>query len=65
MHGQAASGRFETAVVKCLDHRNLSSQEAVVKELQERILNEGKNLGNGILKVDGFVNHQVDPIEVS
>jgi xanthine phosphoribosyltransferase len=30
--------------------------------LEERILREGKNLGNGILKVDGFVNHQVDPI---
>lgn len=29
--------------------------------LQERILKEGKNLGNGILKVDSFVNHQVDP----
>ena len=33
-----------------------------MKELQDRILQEGKNLGNGILKVDGFVNHQVDPI---
>jgi xanthine phosphoribosyltransferase len=32
-----------------------------MKELQDRILREGKNLGNGILKVDGFVNHQVDP----
>ncbi len=30
-------------------------------ELKERILLEGKNLGNGILKVDGFINHQVDP----
>ncbi len=30
-------------------------------ELRERILREGKNLGNGILKVDGFINHQVDP----
>jgi xanthine phosphoribosyltransferase len=28
----------------------------------ERIRREGKNLGNGILKVDGFVNHQVDPV---
>jgi xanthine phosphoribosyltransferase len=27
----------------------------------ERIRREGKNLGNGILKVDGFINHQVDP----
>ena len=30
--------------------------------LQERIAREGKNLGNGILKVDGFINHQVDPM---
>lgn len=29
--------------------------------LKERIRQEGRNLGNGILKVDGFVNHQVDP----
>ena len=29
--------------------------------LKDRILNEGKYLGNGILKVDGFINHQVDP----
>ena len=29
--------------------------------LKERIMREGKNLGNGILKVDGFINHQVDP----
>jgi xanthine phosphoribosyltransferase len=32
-----------------------------MKELQERILKTGRNLGNGILKVDGFINHQVDP----
>ena len=31
-------------------------------ELQRRIKREGKNLGNGILKVDGFINHQVDPV---
>ena len=30
-------------------------------ELKDRIRQEGKNLGNGILKVDGFINHQVDP----
>lgn len=29
--------------------------------LKERILRDGKNLGNGILKVDNFINHQVDP----
>jgi xanthine phosphoribosyltransferase len=33
-----------------------------MQQLQERILREGKNLGNGILKVDGFINHQVDPL---
>jgi len=30
--------------------------------LKDRITREGKNLGNGILKVDGFINHQVDPV---
>lgn len=30
--------------------------------LKERILKSGANLGGGILKVDGFINHQVDPV---
>ncbi|MCJ7733688.1 MAG: xanthine phosphoribosyltransferase [Anaerolineales bacterium] len=30
--------------------------------LKERILRDGKYIGNGILKVDGFINHQVDPV---
>jgi xanthine phosphoribosyltransferase len=29
--------------------------------LKERIIRDGKNLGGGILKVDSFINHQVDP----
>jgi xanthine phosphoribosyltransferase len=29
--------------------------------LRERILRDGKHLGSGILKVDGFINHRVDP----
>ena len=33
-----------------------------MKLLIDRILQDGKNLGNGILKVDGFINHQVDPV---
>ncbi len=32
-----------------------------MQALKERILTEGKNLGGGILKVDSFINHQVDP----
>lgn len=32
-----------------------------VKLLEDRILKDGANLGGGILKVDGFINHQVDP----
>src|SRR5574341_2683032 len=36
--------------------------EVDVKELEERILRDGKDLGGGILKVDSFVNHQVDPL---
>jgi xanthine phosphoribosyltransferase len=32
-----------------------------MEALKQRIESEGKNLGGGILKVDGFINHQVDP----
>jgi xanthine phosphoribosyltransferase len=32
-----------------------------MQALQQRITKDGRNLGNGILKVDGFINHQVDP----
>lgn len=33
-----------------------------MKELEERIVRDGKVLSGGILKVDSFVNHQVDPL---
>jgi xanthine phosphoribosyltransferase len=32
-----------------------------MEALKKRIIAEGQNLGGGILKVDGFINHQVDP----
>ena len=55
-----SSGIFCNRVVQCVE--NLSSQYGgVMNALQERIIKEGKVLGNGILKVDSFVNHQVDP----
>jgi xanthine phosphoribosyltransferase len=42
--------------------RHPSQGDSAVDALQQRILAEGKNLGRGILKVDSFVNHQVDPM---
>jgi xanthine phosphoribosyltransferase len=32
-----------------------------MQALTQRVLQDGKNLGGGILKVDNFINHQVDP----
>lgn len=32
-----------------------------MQALKDRILKDGRNLGGGILKVDSFINHQVDP----
>ncbi len=32
-----------------------------MRELKERIAREGRILGGGILKVDSFLNHQIDP----
>lgn len=33
-----------------------------MQALAERVLRDGRNLGGGILKVDSFINHQVDPL---
>lgn len=32
-----------------------------MKALYERIMKDGRSLGNGILKMDRFLNHQIDP----
>jgi xanthine phosphoribosyltransferase len=32
-----------------------------MEELKQRIMAEGENLGNGILKIDSLLNHQIDP----
>lgn len=32
-----------------------------MKLLEQKIHEQGKHLGNGILKVDSFMNHQIDP----
>lgn len=32
-----------------------------MQELKDRIASEGRNLGNGILKIDSILNHQLDP----
>ena len=32
-----------------------------MQALIDRIRREGRNLGKGLLKVDGFINHQLDP----
>ncbi len=33
-----------------------------MQELIERIRAEAEYLGKGIIKVDGFLNHQIDPV---
>ena len=32
-----------------------------MEELKQRIRTEGQNLGDGILKIDSLLNHQIDP----
>ena len=36
--------------------------QIIMKALKDRILRDGKCLEGGILKVDSFINHQMDPI---
>ena len=45
-----------------LSRHKITHREVLVDELKERILAEGQVLGGGILKVDSFVNLQVDPL---
>ena len=33
-----------------------------MKELKARILKDGRCLPGGVLKVDSFINHQMDPV---
>ncbi len=33
-----------------------------MKQLKDRILRDGKCLSGGVLKVDNFINHQMDPV---
>ena len=33
-----------------------------MKRLEERILSEGIAVNENILKVDSFINHQIDPV---
>src|SRR3990172_5052896 len=42
-------------------YNDRSEVATTMEALRQRILAEGSNLGGGILKVDGFINHQVDP----
>lgn len=35
-------------------------KQVAMEELRRRILEEGEDLGHGILKVDSFLNHQID-----
>jgi len=37
------------------------TRREILEALKARILRDGRNLGQGILKVDGFINHQIDP----
>ena len=43
--------------------RNLGRKKLreTMKMFEERILRDGKCLPGGVLKVDGFINHQMDP----
>lgn len=44
-----------------VDNKGKISKEINMKQLQEKILKEGTVLGQGVLKVDRFLTHQVDP----
>lgn len=52
--------KVSVAAWACVEETGLSGR--VMKELIERIESEALYLGNGIVKADGFINHQLDPV---
>ena len=40
----------------------MNEEDKHMKLLEERVLTEGIALNENILKVDGFINHQTDPV---
>ena len=65
--GQSSNTRWEGVQPRL--HGRVQGREADparpagpgVNALKDRVLRDGRNLGNGILSVDGFINHQIDP----
>ena len=47
-------------VIDPLSLHPIADKEASVDALREAIRRHGRHLGNGIIKVDAFLNHQVD-----
>lgn len=50
------------SVSGCRIHQAPSQNPNPMKSLKDRILRDGKCFPGGILKVDSFINHQMDPV---
>jgi xanthine phosphoribosyltransferase len=64
MSGNSSLKTLPSSPVTLYNHAQKSclvNAEANMQQLKDRILQAGQVLGNGILKVDSFINHQVDP----
>lgn len=51
---------FEVGGLKCLPFFLFDEEGTFMKEMQEKILSEGKVISGGILKVGSFLNQQID-----
>lgn len=59
LHFTALSNNI--SVISCI-FAAFYNEWQTMKALKERILRDGKCLEGGILKVDSFINHQMDPV---
>src|SRR3982751_5754897 len=55
-------GDFATSILTRITYNLRTSGGWMMQILRDRISKDGKYLGNGILKVDAFMNHQIDPL---
>src|SRR5690348_8892515 len=62
-HSYRTAFRLQFAAPRPMWHNRChrcNGVSAGLDELKERIRAEGKNLGDGILKIDSLINHQLD-----
>lgn len=59
-NGESSTAKSYSLPITCRYGVQALKKGCLMHDLRDRILAEGQNLGSGILKIDSFLNHQLD-----